>query len=112
MVCHSPNGASVNQLLHYSQELKYGYFGKYMHDSQIPPDFDLSQITVPISLHFSPVDRFTNPADIDRLIPLLNNSLVFTQTVHEFNHVDFVNGIHAASLVYSEILRIFEEHQG
>lgn len=83
-----------------------------MHDSQIPPDFDLSQITVPISLHFSPVDRFTNPADIDRLIPLLNNSLVFTQTVHEFNHVDFVNGIHAASLVYSEILRIFDEHQG
>lgn len=93
------------------QELKYGYFGKYMHDSNIPPDFELWRISVPISIHFSPVDRFTNPADIDRLIPLLNNSLVYAQVVHEFNHGDFVNGIHAASIVYSQILKLFEEHQ-
>lgn len=111
MMCHSPNGASVNQLLHYSQELKYGHFGKYMHDSHIPADFELWQISVPISIHFSPVDRFTNPADIDRLIPLLNNSLVRAQTVHEFNHGDFVNGIHAASFVYSEILKFFNDYQ-
>lgn len=111
MMCHTPNGASVNQLLHFSQELRYGFFGKYMHDTKIPDDFELWRISVPISLHFSPHDRFTNPADIDRLIPLLNNSLVYAQTVDEFNHGDFVNGIQAAQLVYSEILRIFNEHQ-
>lgn len=110
-MCHSPNGASINQLLHYSQELKYGYFGKYMHNSQIPSDFELWRITVPISLHFSPHDRFTNQADVDRLIPLLNNSLVYTQTMQEFNHGDFVNGIHAASLIFSEILNFFNEYQ-
>lgn len=111
MMCHAPNGASINQFLHYSQEIKHGHFGKYMHHSEVPGNFDLWRISVPISLHYSPMDRFTNPADIDRLMPLLNNSLVYSQTVHDFNHVDFVNGIHAADVVYSEILKIFNDYQ-
>lgn len=105
--CHIPSGSSVNQLLHYSQEIKYGFFGKYMKDDQIPADFDLSKITTPLSFHYSPTDRFTNNADIERLIPKLNNSLVYIQKLCSFNHIDFATGIQAASVIYTKIMSFF-----
>lgn len=105
--CHIPSGGSVNQLIHYSQEIKYGFFGRYMNDDNVPSNFDLSKITTPLTLHYSPKDRFTNQDDIDRLIPQLNNSLVHVQRVDEFNHVDFIMGNNAASIVFSDILQFF-----
>lgn len=105
--CHIPSGASSNQLIHYAQELKHGFFGKYMEDDKVSSDFQLSRITTPLSLHYSPTDRFTNVADIERLIPELNNSLVYVQKVNEFNHIDFITGAHAAPVVFSKILQFF-----
>lgn len=78
---------------------------------EIPPDFPLHRITAPISLHYSPVDSFTNPKDIERLIPQLNGTkYLYVQTVDEikFNHVDWIWGIRANELVYSVILDFFE----
>lgn len=80
---------------------------------EIPPDFPLHRITAPISLHYSPVDSFTNPKDIERLIPQLNGTQdLYVQTVNEikFNHVDWIWGIFANELVYSVILDFFEKH--
>lgn len=58
---HLPSGSSLKQVLHFGQEINSCFFGKYMTDSKIPSNYDLSQITVPVSLHYSPVDKFTNP---------------------------------------------------
>ncbi|XP_031626275.1 lipase 3-like [Contarinia nasturtii] len=113
-ICHGPSGASFNQILHYGSEISYDYFGKYMRDSKVPSDFDLSKIRVPISLHYSPNDKLSNSADVEKLIPKLNNSLALTQVVNqtEFNHIDFIWGKDAAKLVYSVILSFFEEQSG
>lgn len=78
-----------------------------MEDENIPSNFELSKITTPLILHYSPLDRFTNQADIDRLIPQLNNSLIYVQRVDEFNHIDFVMGNDAANIVFPEILQFF-----
>lgn len=110
-LCHAPSGASSDQLLHYGTEIRYGYFGERKLGSDIPSDFDLAQITVPISLHFSPNDALTNPIDVHRLIPQLD-SLAFVQEINEtkFNHMDFVYGKNTAKIVYSLILDFFNKH--
>lgn len=113
LICHTPSGSSINQLFHYGSEIRYGYFGKYMKGTKIPPDFELSKITAPLSIHFSPADKLVSILDVQRLIPKLNNSLAYIQNVNEieFNHIDFIFGIDSASLIYSKIIRFFGEFQ-
>lgn len=112
-ICKIPSGAATMQFIHFGQEINYGFFGKYMNTSRIPDDFDLSRIKVPLSLHYSPIDKFTNRKDVNRLILKLNHTLAFVQTVEspQFNHMDFVWGKHAASIVYSKILDFFAKYQ-
>lgn len=107
-------GSSLKQFLHYGQEAQYGHFGKYKDTYEIPDDFQLSKITVPISVHYSTTDTLTHPIDVEKLITKLSNADV---TVHkisdiDFNHFDFLFGMNsAASLIYSKILTFFDAHQ-
>lgn len=108
-LCHVTSGASLNQAIHYSQEVEYGYFGPYKTGPEIPRDFNFSQITVPLSIHYSPVDTFTNTVDVDRLTSQISSiKLVQVIDESEFNHVDFMWGVNAASLVYSNITKFFD----
>lgn len=112
-ICHVPSGASLKQLLHYGQEIEHGFFGKYMNGFKVSPDFPLSRITLPLSVHYSTEDLLANPTDAERFIPMLKNSDVYVQAINDrkFNHVDFVWGMHSASLIYSEILIFFNKYQ-
>lgn len=109
LVCHLPNGASSKQVMHFGQEIKFNYFGKYMKGSKIPRNFDLSKVTTPLTLHYSPSDRFTNSRDIERLISELYH-VVYVQEINDkdFNHMDFVWSVFSASKVYSKIINFFE----
>lgn len=99
------------QFLHYAEEIKMGYFGKYKDGVESRHgDFDVSKITAPISIHYSTHDRLADPTDVEKLIPKLPN-VVSVQRIDElFNHIDFVWGIHSASLIYSKILNIFQKY--
>lgn len=109
--CHIPSGASFDQIIHYATEIRYGYFGKYKLGPKIPPNFNLSRITAPISIHFSTNDALTDPIDVNRLISQLN-SLHFVQEINEivFNHIDFLWGKNTARIVYSRILNFFNKY--
>lgn len=117
IVCHNPSGASMNQILHYSQEMQYGYFGRRMKKSSdpVPKDFPLHKITAPISLHYSTVDLFTNPKDMKDLAAKLSyaTSDLHIQEINDtvFNDADFILGVHAAELVYTDILKFFAKHR-
>lgn len=97
--------------MHYGQEVKYGFFGNYMEGKVVPKNFDLSRITAPLTLHWSPVDTFTNPKDVRRLISELR-SVAYVQQVQlrPFAHMDFLWGINAASHIYSKVLQFFRMH--
>lgn len=103
----------MKQFVHFGQQVLYGFFGKFKNDSEIPDDFELSRIKIPISLHYSTADALTRPPDIKRLISKLNTSEVFVQAINgiQFNHFDFVWGMNAASMVYSEVLNFFNKYQ-
>lgn len=112
-ICHVPSGASLKQLLHYGQEIQHGFFGKYMDGFKIPNDFQLARITAPISLHYSTSDILAAAAGTKRLIPKLKNSQIYAQAITrpKFNHIDFVWGMHSASLIYTKILQFFDKYQ-
>lgn len=111
-LCKVPSGSSTMQIIQFGQEVNYGFFGKYMDSSKIPDDFELSRINIPISLHYSPIDKFTNPTDVNRLISKLSHTIDFVQTVDSpFNHMDFVWSKYAVSIVYSKILDFFSKYQ-
>lgn len=108
---HTPSGISSNQLLHYGQELKHGFFGKRIKRSnEIPSNFPLHQITVPILIHYSTIDTVADAKDVKQLISELTGTKeLHVQTIDngEFDHIDFVWGIHAAEIVYPEIINFF-----
>lgn len=111
-VCHAPSGASFKQLIHYGQEIEYGFFGKYKFGSKIPDDFPLDRITTPMSVHYSTADILANARDARKLISKLRNKELYAQEIHAmFNHIDFVWGINSAELIYSRILKFFDKYQ-
>lgn len=113
-VCHTPAGASMNQVLHYAQELNLGFFGRFMTGNKMPANFHLERITSPISLHYSTIDTFTNPIDMKRLMSALNRtSDLNVQKIDgiQFDHADFLWGRNTADLVFPEVLKFFARHQ-
>lgn len=89
-----------------------GFFGRKMkrNETEAPPDFPLHRITAPVSLHYSTVDRMATTLDVKKLITKLTG----TRNLHvqeidsgEFNHIDFMWGRNAASVVYSDIIKFF-----
>lgn len=92
--------------------MHYGYFGKYMRGTEIPPDFELWRITTPLTLHYSLVDRLVSPIDVKRL-SLKLKSVAYVQMIDEkeFNHIDFIWGIDSARLIYSNILKFFDMYE-
>lgn len=111
-ICHIPSGASLKQFLHYGQEIQFGFFGKYMEGSEKPVDFPLSKITTPLSLHYSSADELVDTKDARILISKLKNCKLHVQAINQsFNHIDFIWGSNAASLIYSKILIFFNKYK-
>lgn len=113
ILCHFPSGSSSNQILHYAQEVEHDFFGRPMVGTEIPPDFPLEQIEVPISLHYSLDDPFTNPIDVNKLISKLTRTIDLLVKIIKkkpFDHADFVYGKHAPSLVYGPIYDFHQKH--
>lgn len=111
LVCRSLSGASANQFLHYLQEHEIGYFGKYERGWETPNDFNLSHINIPISIHYSTVDTLASASDVKKLIPKLGKNIVYVQEINEMlDHVDFAWGINSDSLIYREIVKVFQRY--
>lgn len=96
------------QVQHYAQEVRLGYFGQYATGWERPRDFMFSNINVPISFHYSTADTICTATDIEQLIPKIKNVIFIQRIDKEFNHLDFLWSMHAADLIYSKILYIFQ----
>lgn len=74
----------------------------------IPPDYNVSIITAPMKLYYSPLDVFTNTTDVNRLLSKLTNDYeVKVLDQSKFNHIDFMWGKNAPTLVYQDIIAYF-----
>ncbi|XP_067204979.1 gastric triacylglycerol lipase-like [Linepithema humile] len=118
ILAHYPSGTSTRTLLHFSQEIKSGKFCAYdfgenknlrIYNAKLPPDYNLSSITVPIALIYADNDQLATKKDINRLRGLLTNIVDDYRVPHpKFNHIDFLWAKDAPTLVYNKIIEIMK----
>lgn len=120
ILSHLPAGASTKTLIHYAQEIHndgcfqqfdYGHKGNMMqYGSPTPPEYPVKKITLPIALFSAHNDWLAGEADVSNLYAQLPNPIQhYIVPLEEFNHIDFIWGIDAPTLVYSKLLQLLEE---
>lgn len=117
---HTPAGASVNQLMHYAQEINSGTFRQYdfglanleKYGSLTPTAYNLNAITAPIYLLWSHNDWLSAESDVLKLCSGLGNACAgrFVVSDNDFNHLDYLFGIHAPEYVYNKVISLMANH--
>ncbi|XP_070157111.1 lipase 3-like [Polyergus mexicanus] len=118
ILSHDPAGSSTKTFLHYLQAFQTNKFRQYdygrkrnllMYNSTEPPDYDLTNITVPIALFYGANDWLVNISEVQKLSRLLPNVMdMYEVPWPKFNHVDFVWAKDAPKLVYKRILKLIK----
>lgn len=113
-----PAGASVNQLIHFGQEVRSGHFRQFDHGyienmiryKQIsPPDYNVNHIEAPVALYYAQDDWLADLKDIAELSKLLPNVIHDYLVPHEkFNHIDFLYAVDVQKLVNDEIVKVMK----
>jgi len=115
---YTPAGASTKQLLHYVQEVRSGYFRQYdlglidnqkTYGSLSPPNYDLSKIKAPTYLIYSKNDWLSAETDVNKLCDKMGSACKgkFVMSDFQFNHLDYMFGIDAPTLVYNKVISLF-----
>ena len=76
-----------------------------------PPQYNVSNIDVPIAIFSGAHDTLSDPTDVKLLIPKLKN-LVYNLQLEEFNHIDFVMGLNANVRLYPHVVSLAKKYNG
>ncbi|XP_033217101.1 lipase 3-like [Belonocnema kinseyi] len=116
---HFPAGASVKQIIHYSQLILSGGFRKFDHGptenlrrygSTEPSPYDLGKVKVPISVFYSENDYLTHPTDVKKLVDKLPNVVLFHKIEYnKFNHIDYLWGRDSKPLLYNHVVKALQD---
>lgn len=120
ILSHVPAGASTKTLVHYAQEIKnagrfqqfdYGPEGNLReYGTDLPPEYPLHKITLPIALFGAENDWLASDTDVTNLYVQLANPIDhYIVPLKEFNHIDFLWAIDARKLVFDKLLQLMEE---
>ncbi|XP_012265131.1 lipase 3 isoform X5 [Athalia rosae] len=115
---HFPAGSSYKQIVHYGQNMKSGYFRKFdygkeenlkLYGSAVPPKYNLGKVKVPVTIFYSENDFMTDPRDVATLAEKLPNCIEKYKIPYpKFNHIDYLWGMDARTLVYNYIIKILK----
>ncbi|KAL6431826.1 hypothetical protein ACFW04_007359 [Cataglyphis niger] len=118
ILSHDPAGSSTKTLIHYLQALQTNTFRQFdygpirnllMYNSAEPPDYNLTNITVPIALFYGVNDWIIEVSGVEKLSRLLPNVVdMYKVPWSKFNHLDFVWAKDAPILVYKRILELMK----
>ncbi|KAJ2945848.1 hypothetical protein O0L34_g4754 [Tuta absoluta] len=112
---HLGTGTSWKTAIHFAQEVNsggnfqkfdYGSFhNKRIYGTETPPAYDLSKVTLPISLFWAKNDLLSGEADIKKLLSKLPPSTEsYEVPFPDFNHLDYLWAVDANSLLNNKIL--------
>lgn len=114
---HVPAGVSVKTFVHFFQTYLSKRFQRFdygvaknrlVYSSKHPPEYDLSLITVPITIMVSETDWFSlveNVEIIRKKLPNVAGYTVFNKSL-DFTHLEFVYGSRAKTLVNNPVANI------
>ncbi|KAF5272915.1 hypothetical protein FQR65_LT04844 [Abscondita terminalis] len=116
-----PSPVSRQQLIHYAQSVKSGYFRHYDYGSYRnkqkysktePPIYELNKVTVPVNIFYSDGDWLCNPQDVERLGKELNNCVLLHKvSMKSFSHTDFLFASDVVPMVYEKVFEVLHDVQ-
>lgn len=124
IVRYDPGGTSVNNMIHWSQEVKSGNYQAHnygllenlkLYGDAFAPKYKLDTMTAPPTALFSGGrDALADPQDVAIIVKELPNATLVQHTViQDFAHLDFVWGLDAAKLLYNPyVLPLIAKYKG
>jgi len=112
---HTPAGTSTRAVVHYAQEINSKKFTHYdfgiegnneAYGQDNPPEFSIEAIKVPVATYWSQNDWLAQPEDVLRFLTKLPNNYATYEVPFElWNHLDYLYGIDAKTILYPEIIK-------
>lgn len=81
--------------------VNYSY---HTYFQETPPFYDPSLMELPVVIYSGGQDWLADPSDVNKLTPQLKN-IVKHKFIPEYNHLDFLWGINAKTVIYEDIVK-------
>jgi len=115
---HTPAGTSTNTIIHYAQGIQSGKFAHFdlgkngnikKYGQETPPEFSIEAMHVPIASYWSQDDWMAQPPDLFRYMSKLqNNFATYEVPFKPWDHLDYLWGMDAKTILYPEVLKNME----
>ena len=94
----------VTETLHYNFSLSLSL----SLSQSTSPSYNLTSLSVPTALFSGGQDWLADPRDVSGLIPKINTTgkVFYHKYVDAYDHLDFIWGLDAATLIYSDIVNL------
>ena len=101
-MANEPSGASYHQIIHYAQliasneqrfrrmDMGSAMENRVRYGTDQPPDYDLSQVKMPIAVFSGELDLLADPTDVKWLRQQLSHTIVFSKEYPFLGHLSFV----------------------
>ena len=115
IIHHTPAGTSTSTVVHYLQEINSKKFAHYdfgkdgnkeAYGQDDPPEYLIEALKVPVATYWSQNDMLAQPKDVLRFLTRLpNNYATYEVPFEMWNHLDYLYGIDAKTILYPEIIK-------
>ncbi|XP_014213302.1 lipase 3-like [Copidosoma floridanum] len=116
-----PAGTSIKLYTHFLQQVTVNELRKFdygaennllMYNSSVPPNYDISQIRVPVAVFWSENDWTVVKEDVYHFYEQLSFKLgIYKVEDSLFNHFDFLWGMNAPETLYANMLNVMNDYE-
>nr|XP_039250443.1 gastric triacylglycerol lipase-like [Styela clava] len=116
-LAQTPSGTSLHNFIHMSQLVSSGRTQKWdfgsvaenmkAYGQESPPEYDVSKISTPVALFLGSRDDLADPRDA-RMLAAKLRSMVHFRMIKSWDHLDFMWGKDAPSMLYPDIVEFIE----
>ncbi|XP_066252796.1 lipase member N-like [Euwallacea similis] len=118
---NTPNGVSVKEVVHLTQEITSGAFRQYDFGSATsnflhygtsePPVYNIAEVTVPLAVYYGKNDLLASIVDVQKFLGELSHDPVDRYLIeYEYlNHLDFVTAKDIKTLLYDRVMEVIKK---